>query len=151
VAEHFGWWGKALSGDAFTEEFARDSFENLLFGICRFAEVTGRYPDQVTFVSWEFKRRRFDLHRAAIGWPEDRFRYAGANNPPHLDQALRAEEATERLYLADPYSGREPLQSKRDSRNPFRRQHGYGSSCPELLPLFGHRGPEPFAGALPWR
>ena len=31
-----------------TEEHARDSFENLLFSICRFRELTGVYPRNIT-------------------------------------------------------------------------------------------------------
>ena len=57
-----------------SEEFARDSYENLLFSICRFHEVTGRYPDKITVVGFGFKTRRFvDLHRKAVRFPEDKF------------------------------------------------------------------------------
>lgn len=40
---------------ALTEEHARDSFENLLFSVCRFRELTGRYPQNITvsFASFE--------------------------------------------------------------------------------------------------
>ena len=31
-----------------TEEHARDSFENLLFSVCRFRELTGTYPLNIT-------------------------------------------------------------------------------------------------------
>ena len=31
-----------------TEEHARDSFENLLFSVCRFRELTGTYPYNIT-------------------------------------------------------------------------------------------------------
>jgi len=48
---------------------ARDSFENLLFGVCRFRERAGHYPDTVTVVSWGFKAARFDLHRETLRWP----------------------------------------------------------------------------------
>jgi hypothetical protein len=41
-----------------TEEFATDSFENFLFSICRFKEVTGMYPSEITVVSFSFKQRR---------------------------------------------------------------------------------------------
>jgi hypothetical protein len=37
------------------EDYARDSFENLLFSICRFKEVTGNYPARVTVVGYTFK------------------------------------------------------------------------------------------------
>lgn len=36
VAEHFDWWGQSeLRARTTTEDFARDSLENLLFSICR--------------------------------------------------------------------------------------------------------------------
>ena len=45
IADHFGWWRKTnVKLRATTEEFARDSYENLLFGICRFFEAVGQYP-----------------------------------------------------------------------------------------------------------
>lgn len=33
---------------AMTEEHARDSFENILFSVCRFRELTGTYPHNIT-------------------------------------------------------------------------------------------------------
>ncbi len=41
-----------VRGRAFTEDRARDSLENLLFGLCRFYELTGRYPDFVVVRCW---------------------------------------------------------------------------------------------------
>ena len=151
IAERAGWFDTAaLAARCTTEEFARDSFENLLFGICRFREFTGRYPQRVTMVSWRFKERRFDLHRQAIHWPAERFAYAGANDPDDLDQALAAESANTAKYVADPYSSSAEFRAKREWRNPFRRQHGYFTSCPELAPLLGYEGPQTFSGELPW-
>jgi hypothetical protein len=40
------------------ETFARDSFENLLFSIARFREITGAYPKQITVVGYDFKKQR---------------------------------------------------------------------------------------------
>ncbi|KAJ2346089.1 hypothetical protein GGF43_005063, partial [Coemansia sp. RSA 2618] len=52
AAERMGW----LTNDVFrrvaTEEFARDSFENVLFSIARFRELTGNYPDRITVVGF---------------------------------------------------------------------------------------------------
>ena len=63
---------------ATTEDNALDSFQNLLFSIARFHEYTGHSPATITVVGFEIKRRRFtELHRAALRWPEDRFRYVG--------------------------------------------------------------------------
>ena len=151
VADRFGWFGCGLvAARAVTEEFSRDSFENLLLGICRFHECTGRWPEHVTLVSWGFKERRFGMHREAIRWPAERFRYDGPNNPDELGQALAAEARAVERYAADPYSSGPFFQTKRRERNPYRRQHGYALSCPEVEPLLQHRGPELFSGELPW-
>ena len=65
-------------GRTFTEEHARDSFENLLFGLCRFYELTGHYPDQLTVVSYTLKQNRFStLHRGALRFPQERFTFLG--------------------------------------------------------------------------
>ncbi len=151
VARHYAWFGHpAVGGRAMIEDFARDSFENLLFSLCRFREYTGEYPERVTLVSWAFKEKRFGLHREAIGFPARRFRYAGPNNPRELDQALASERNAIEAYTRDPYSGSDRFQAKRRERNPFRRQNGYGISCPELVALLGYRGPELYSGPLPW-
>lgn len=49
VAESKGWFGKDdVRSRALTEEHAKDSFENLLFSVCRFRELTGSYPQNIT-------------------------------------------------------------------------------------------------------
>ena len=65
---------------ATTEDYALDSYQNLLFSLARFHEYTGRWPSKITVVGYEMKRRRFtDLHRAALRWPADRFEYVGVD------------------------------------------------------------------------
>jgi hypothetical protein len=151
VAARLDWFGfTAVSPSVATEEFSRDSFENLLFSLCRFRELTGRYPEHVTFVSFAFKRERFDFFREAIRWPRDRFTFDGPNNPERIEHARRAEAHTLALYRADPYSAGPELRAKRESRNPFRNQHGFFTTCPELADLLRWRGPELFPGPLPW-
>ena len=119
---------------AYLEDFARDSFENLLFGICRHREIVGRLPEQVTLVSWKFKRARFEnLHREAIGWPRERFRYVGANDPEEIQQAETSEAQSCAKYREDPYSLGEEFRAKKQARNPVHRQHGYAISCPEMF------------------
>lgn len=151
VADLHDWWNSPdVSTRTITEESARDSFENLLFGICRFHEYAGDWPQHVSLVSWAFKHDRFHLHREAIAWPEARFTYDGPNNPDDFGQALVAERNAIRNYTADPYSSSEMYVRKRAERNPFRRQHGYSISCPELIPLLNHLGPYQYSGPLPW-
>lgn len=59
VAEKMDLFGMAdVRHRAFTENFARDSLENLLFSICRFNELTSDYPETMTVVSYRFKEQR---------------------------------------------------------------------------------------------
>ncbi len=151
MAEHYAWFGRPeVAGRTILEDLSRDSFENLLFGICRHREFTSAWPDAVTLVSWAFKERRFGLHREAIRFPAERFRYLGPNNPRDLGQALASESRAVEAYRADPYSSGERFRAKRAERNPFRRQNGFAISCPEVAPLLVHPGQELFDGPLHW-
>lgn len=151
VAEHYGWWGHPqVAARTDIEEFSRDSFENLLFSICRFRQLTDRYPHHITLVSWAFKEKRFGMHREAIRWPESRFQFDGPNNPERLQPALDAEAGAVAAYRADPYSASPAFRAKRDSRNPFGYRHPYREACPELAGLLDDKGPEIYSGDLPW-
>jgi hypothetical protein len=106
-----------------SEEYATDSFENLVFSVCRFREVTGRYPDRVSVVSFTFKRLRFEtLHASALRWPVDRFDYVGVDPPPStgfdLSESSRGEYSNSLLpFTSDPYGCHsEVLQKKRRER-----------------------------------
>lgn len=155
VAEFSGWFGKGaeLRTRAVTEEHARDSFENLLFSICRFREVTGDYPERITVVGFSFKMTRFtQLHRLALRFPPEDFVYVGVDPPEASRDTLDKGEQANSLgpYSRDPYGCSRELQAKREARNPFHRSHGYLFGCPELVPLFNHCGPEIFERDLPW-
>jgi hypothetical protein len=151
VAEHYDWFGQTAVRDrATTEEFSLDSFQNVLFGLCRFKEVTGQYPEKLIAVGWKFKGARFDLHREAVRFPAARYEYVGVNDPPELERNLPFEAQRKEMFQLDPYgAGEEPV-SKRLARNAGRRQHGYGVSCPELSGLLSYKGPQLYRGRLPW-
>jgi hypothetical protein len=151
LAQHVVGFGSASVPErATTEEFARDSFENVLFGICRFREFTGNYPEAVTVVSWAFKEERFSAHREAIRWPSDKFRFVGVNNPIDLATALAGEEGARADFAKDPYGTGAKLSLKRKQRNPMHRQDGYRISCPEVEALLRYASTMPFSGPLPW-
>jgi hypothetical protein len=64
------------------QEHARDSFENVLFSLCRFFELTGHYPVRMTAVSYTLKQQRFEqLHRAAVRFPAAAFHFIGTPVP----------------------------------------------------------------------
>ena len=120
-----------------TEIGALDSYQNLLFSLARFHELTGAYPQRVTFVSYAFKQARFvDLHRKAIHFPADRFQFVGID-PVFVDDAARIQTETgERqnavvLWQTDPYACdvTTQLRGKRVERNLGRRRWGYSLSA----------------------
>lgn len=176
AAEYARWWQapsaktKADAGSetpsdpvslrATTEEYARDSYENLMFALCRFKEFTGAYPKRVTVVGFEFKRARFrDLHRAAVRFPLAAFAYEGIDPPEMQDPTRKFKliqgEQTKSVqpFQQDPYGCMKdgPLYAKKLERNPFRRHHSYELVCPELVPLLRWcQGPTLFPGDLPW-
>jgi hypothetical protein len=161
LADHYAWWNTDVRTRSTTEEFARDSFENLLFAICRFFECTARFPRQLTIVTWAFKQERFQLHRSAIRFPENRFSFFGVNNPTNLDEAIRGEQINGiEPFKSDPYGnaeargdaepGRVYLGEKRKARNPFNRQPPYEMSCPPLAELLRYKGAQLYRGEVPW-
>lgn len=138
---------------ALTEENARDSFENVLFSICRFRELTGEYPDNVTVVSYDFKERRFaELHRSALGFPKKRFFFVGTPGVPSAQKKAEEGEArTREQFELDPYGCTGSLHEKRQKRDPFARTLPYPDGCPEIRPLFEYCGRKFYGGSLPWR
>ena len=154
AAEALGWYGTPYVRErSVLEPHARDSLENLLFALCRFYEVAGRYPERVTVVSFGFKRRRFvELHRAALRLPRSRFAYVGID--PHglgLDVLKGEISHSSKPFERDPYGCAEAeLQRKRAARDPFRRGARYADGCPALTALLEHCEPSAFRGPLPW-
>lgn len=162
VADAMNLWpsGKRASVRArtTTEEFATDSFENLIFSIARFREITGAYPEKITVVSFSFKQRRFEtLHAPALRWPADRFVYVGVNPPASTGFDLARSTMGELKNAAAPFE-KDPygchskvLQEKRKGRNPFHRTPPYALSCPEMKDLLGFCGPELIPlNEVPW-
>lgn len=136
VADAHNWFeaGPNVRARAYTEEFARDSFENLLFSLCRFRELVGKYPQHLTVISLPFKRQRFEtLHRAALRWPSERFEYVGIDGAAEQDDAetarvAAAEQKNSLLpFHDDPYGCKigGVLSEKRASRDPTRRAVSY--------------------------
>lgn len=140
------------------EEYARDSFENLLFSMCRFKEVTGHYPSKISVVGFDFKSNRYThLHRKALLFPAENFTYIGVHAPDYSPlfnqkhaedgEAIAMEEFSHDLYGCNV----DELKEKRKKRNPFHRSIPYELSCPEMMPLLHWCGPELVdTSAVPW-
>lgn len=137
------------------EEYARDSYENILFSICRFHEITGIYPSKITVVGFDFKAKRFtEVIRKAIRFPETSFRYIGIQPNLHLfhyDTAIHGEELVYQSLQQDMYGcNTEELRHKREERDPYLRTVPYTLSCPELRALLTWCESTLYPGHVPW-
>ena len=158
VSRASGWFGAgdAVGTRAFTEERARDSYENVLFSIARFRELTGSVPRHLTVVGYAFKRDRFEReHVPALRWPADRFAYEGtpAASAEREKTSGEREAGVREAFARDPYGCGAELGGKRASRDPFAvvgTSHPYAATNPDLAGLFAHCGAKTYAGALPW-
>lgn len=145
-----------VTSRATTEQYARDSYENLLFSIARFFEVVGQYPSQVTIIGYEFKRKRYmDLHRSAIKFPVSHFEYIGIDPADFDAKAAEVGETNNAraLFEKDLYGCHHPtLTNKKKLRNPARRRHGYELSNKLLASLIDYcpLKNELYPGELPW-
>lgn len=152
VARHEGWILRNVT--VALEEYARDSFENLLFSLCRFYEVVGTYPSKVTIVGFPFKMERFYLHLAALGFPAVNFVYAGVPLPIQFNEepAVLGEAGVRLTFQSDPYGCSPSLRGKRKERNPYNRTPPYAHTCPAMTGLFEWCGPELYKDMelLPW-
>ncbi len=153
IADAAGWWGAiGVKNRALTEDYARDSFENLLFSLLRFKKETGAWPKKVTVCGWKFKEKRYSLHRQALKWPKQKFTYVGVNDPmdEELPKALagektKVESVTRDLFLVGP-----EWVAQRELRNPFHRQHEYRGVDGGIDALFDFLDRNTFIGRLPW-
>ncbi|KIK68925.1 hypothetical protein GYMLUDRAFT_236808 [Collybiopsis luxurians FD-317 M1] len=140
-----------------TENYALDSFQNLLFSIARFHEYTGVYPATITVVGYEMKRKRFtDLHRVAIRWPMHQFEYIGIDSDD-VAEAIVARDGENAFgyipYAKDLYGCHSELLRKRRSRNPHSRFHPYHTSSSEISTLMEWCPTDAdtlYNGILPW-
>ncbi|GAA5876767.1 hypothetical protein JCM16303_006280 [Sporobolomyces ruberrimus] len=138
-----------------TEDYAMDSFQNLLFSIARFKEFTGHYPSYITIIGYGMKSARFtSLHRRALRWPSTAFNYIGIDNEGETSMDYVGErENGYKPFERDLYGCHDFLGKKRKSRNPYRRFHGYHSSAPELRGILEYcpeTGDRVYEGKLPW-
>ncbi|KAI9371304.1 DUF218 domain protein [Aspergillus egyptiacus] len=104
------------------ETHATDSYQNVLFSILHFRLVTGVYPERVTVITHEFKRKRFvECHFPAVGLNDpEKVRVVGINPPeevtPLNDLVAGEEKRGIGLWKGDRYGVWEDLAGKRVKR-----------------------------------
>lgn len=103
------------------EEYARDSFENVLFSVCRFYDVYKKYPNSVTVCSWKAKERRFAIIANALKIPNYAFFGIAVNKGLEKAEAKLFETVKN-----DPFFRSPELTEKRQMRDPWKKGNPYG-------------------------
>lgn len=148
---------EGLGNRVTTEEFALDSWTNLLFSVARFKEFTGHYPSRITIIGHAYKSKRFhEIHREALRWPSTRFEYVSIQDETtekEIETRYLFEQEVFHQFSTDKYGCSGKLRRKKLMRNPFRRFHSYLIGAFELIGLFEwcpSNGIDWYPGPLPW-
>lgn len=120
-----------------TEEYALDSFDNLLYSVLRFKEIVEWYPKRITIVGFGFKEPRFlNYHARALDIPQNIIRYISYEPEPsnysqeqlnkYFEDLIRMEKKNAlSLFENDWYAKRDILNKKKHNRNPYKRKPNY--------------------------
>ena len=143
-----------IKNRTFIEDYALDSFQNLLFSICRFYQITSNYPSNIKLISWLFKKYRFEnLHIKAIKYPLQQFIFYGINGnyTNTLNDYINENIAIDR-FIKDIYGCSNEVQLTRTSKNLFYTFIPYPNGCIQLKPLFNlcQDGFNDILLTLPW-
>ncbi len=112
------------------EEFARDSFENVLFSICRFHEYYDYFPQSLTVCSWESKRTRFMTIANAL-----RLLHYSLMGVGIKDEIQQAEDYSSEIIEADPLHRGVSFAQKRVQRDTWEKGNHY-AKLPRLRKMF---------------
>jgi hypothetical protein len=179
----------SLASRIWVDDNATDSFQNVLFPLLLFKLHAARsqnfeapiddntkecrtFPEHMTIIGHEFKRRRFeDLHLPAVRWPTDprRFKYVGSDPPMDAEKRMEVLEGEmQRGYGAwqkDLYGAGDVLANKRMARGwtmdknkeletTMNRVWQYSGFKENILALLlwngGPTRKELYTGRLPW-
>jgi hypothetical protein len=120
------------------EEQALDSFGNLMFGVLAFWRRERKWPERISIVSHEFKRRRFiDLHVKALRFRGGRVDFVGID-PSYMREGSDDFDASRRnsvtkgemdrgysVWAKDLFGIGPALRGKRASRNSWCVSQGW--------------------------
>lgn len=92
-----------------TEGYALDTYQNLVYSIARFREVTNHYPQRITVIDNQLHEKRFkELHTKAVRWPAQhmygahhRFNFIGFEDKNANTREEYRHEAEHELALFD--------------------------------------------------
>lgn len=130
-------WAKDLGlvtdkGIVLLEEYAQDSFENLLFSMCRFYQFFGQFPTSIDSCTWRFNIRRFEIFTQKLAFPN--FRAVPVGN---IGNEAEIAEKWAKLAQEDPFYVKQPDSAEKYlARNPWKRSHPYSQINQSFQTMF---------------
>lgn len=116
-------WAKDLNlntAGVLLEEYARDSFENVLFSMCRFFQEYKQFPRSVGVCSWKSKKRRFEIIADALRLPN--YSFLGIGEKEEIDER---EAKLLDIVIDDPLHCKPSLAYVRRKRDPWNKGNPY--------------------------
>ena len=140
LIEYEGYFGHPdLRERMLAEVYARDSFENLLFGICCFWITTpASTRSQSRWSAGSSSESDSSCTGRTLRWNRE-FRYAGVNHPQEgspLSMALHGESLKVKQFQRTRTFRVRNWQAQREAPNPFAQQHPYRDLVPGSSPFF---------------
>lgn len=130
-AGDLGLW-PAEKGLILLEEYAIDSFENILFSLGRFYQFFGEFPASVASCTWKFNIERFEILARKLGLSHYQVLPVGRR----VGEEIIAQKWAE-LAKKDPlYCRQADSKEKYLRRNPWKRNHPYYQISPAFRLLF---------------
>ncbi len=127
------------------EEYAKDSFENLLLSLCRFFQFFNEFPETVHSCTWKFNTERFRILARQISLPHFQVIPVG-RRVGEEDIALKWAK----LAREDPfYSKQTNSEEKYLKRDPWKKNHPYGQINENFQQLFNKLNELKSAGRNP--
>lgn len=133
------------------EEYSRDSFENILFSVCRFYEEYDQFPDGIGVCIWKPKEKRFKIIIEALKFLNYSFLGIGEK-----EALARAEASQLETIRNDPFHRHPALALKRGQRDPWGKGNPYAKidvfkKMFETLDFMEKKGlTDPSLVDLPW-
>jgi hypothetical protein len=114
------------------EEYARDSLENLLFGMCRFFQFFGEFPKAVGSLTWKFNKERYEVFAQKLKLPNFEVITLG-----EIKGEGEIAQKWARLAKEDPFYQKQPdSKEKYLKRDPWKKTNPYASINADFQRLF---------------
>lgn len=130
------------------EEYARDSFENLLFSLCQFYQIFKIFPKAIGVIAWKFKENR--IRTIAKTLKLSNFKYLAVGKKDVHDLGL-AQFKNDPLHRGRKFAKKRIFRNPWKKGNPYKRIHKFREMFKVLTKMEREENPSLLANfKFPW-